>query len=123
MKLMLRVPEGHKSGVCDRSHGVPASLATTQIAEIVDTFGVQFRHAVDDRIPLTEGTVSVPDRIGIDGSSIAKTDTDVKPDFRCAQSEFLQGLLPRWKGNIALSEKKSVEKCHKKCHKLISCSF
>ncbi len=92
---MIRVPEGHESRVGDLAHGLPASLATTQIAKIVDAFRVQFGYGVDDRITLTEGTVSVPDRIGIDGSSIAKTDTDVKPDFRCAQSEFLQGLLPR----------------------------
>ncbi len=95
MKIMARVPEGHQSHVGDLAHGLPASPAIAQIAKIVDTFGVQFGYGVDDCITLAKGAVSVPDWIGIDGSSITETDADVKPDFRCTQSEFLQGLLPR----------------------------
>ncbi|WP_263377247.1 hypothetical protein, partial [Granulicella aggregans] len=102
---MVRVPEGHESRVGDLPNGLPPSLAIAEIAEIVDAFRVQFGYGVDDCITLTKGAVSVPDWIGIYGSSITETDADVKPDFRCTQSEFLQGLLPRWKGNIALSGK------------------
>ena len=84
LKIVLGVAESDDRSVRAWAYGMPAALAFTQIAEVVDALGMMLLGAADDGVTGTERAVLVPCWIGVDIPPVRQTDADVKPDFGCA---------------------------------------